>query len=353
MTPMVSTEIHIPASPTRRFADMLFFLVHSIAAHADLPGPWKVVVTLGRDGALHADSPELSWARAFPVEFRQVAQEVWARHERRAQEIGQPAVVYSATGSAQFDREFEADVVLFLDADTIVLRSLAALIGRVRAEGCLAAKPAWQPPDVDLDALIAARGLVHVGPPMTYSGYGWQFMEPRFGPPYFNFGVLACPRVVANLMRDQLPAELEFVNARRFSWFGWQMALTLMMVRTRTPFLELDERYNYGIGETEEFTPSLLAGEEGRRLEQLGREQARDIHVLHYCTETPNFVRNTVMGHPDRLRRFCARADLLAGERKLQAALRPFMGAWEAWQARLAASGTDAGGDAPQRGSPA
>ena len=335
--PPILTEIHVPASPNRCFADMLFFLIHSIAAHADLPGPWKVIVTLGRDGDLSPESPEFSWARAFPVEFRQVDPKIWSRYERIAADQKQPLWVYTATGLAQFDKAFEGDVVLFLDADTIVLRSLAALVTQVHAEGCVAAKPAWQPPDIDIDELIARRGLINDGPQMTYSGYGWQFLEPRFGPPYFNFGVLFCPRDTANLMRNWLPEELDFVNTPRFSWFGWQIALTLVILRARIGFLELDERYNYGIAETDDLTPSLAPGDEGRRLEMLGQEQARDIHVLHYCTQVPNFFKNREMGRPEALRHFCSRTDLLVGERKLQTALRQFMGPWEAWQARLTA----------------
>jgi hypothetical protein len=332
---VISTEIHIPASPNRRFADMLFFLIHSIAAHADLPGPWRVIVTLGRDGDLAPDSPELEWAKGFPVEFRSVSPELWTLYEQKSRDLGQNLFIYSATGTAQFDREFTADVVMFLDADMIVQKSLAPLVRRVHAGRCLAAKPAWQPPDMDLNDLLTRQGLVHDGDMITYSGYGWQFVEPRFGPPYFNFGMLCCHVDVANLLREQLPDDLQFVYGQRFSWFGWQIALTLSIVRGHIPFVELDERYNYGIGETDEFTPSLLPGEEGRCLETLGQEQARDIHVLHYCTPTKNFLRNRDMGNPEALRSFCNRNDLLAGERKLQAALHPYMALWEQWQVQL------------------
>lgn len=325
----LTTEIHIPASPDARYANMLFFLVHSLASNAAFPGQWKVVITLGRDGDLNPNSPEFAWAKNFPVEFQMTEPALWERYMAEAEVKKQPVLIYFATGEQQFRYDFNSDVVLFMDADTIVLRPLAPIIAEVHSRNCLAAKPAWQPPPVELKDIITARGLGLHGPQVTYSGYGFQFVEPRYAPPYFNFGFLAASGQVANIIRCELPEESAFVGSKWANWYSWQIALCLTIIRHELSFIELDERYNYGIGDTTETWTSLLPGDEGLAQERLWLEQSQNVHVLHYGTRTPHFVRHEVMQDDERIRDFCARKDLTVGEQKLQDAFRQFIEEWE------------------------
>lgn len=326
-----TTEIHIPASPDRRFANMLFFLISSIAAHAALPGPWTAVVTLGRDGDLTPASPEFAWARDFPVEFRVTSPALWDEYDAEARRSRKPAYVYNATIMQQFTTPFTADAVIFMDADTVVTGPLGALVNDVLDRKLYAAKPAWQPPPIDLDAILAHAGLVHDGDPITYSGYGWSFLEPRLGPPYLNGGFIVCTRDHANILQRDLPGDFHFVTAHYPGHFVWQVANCLTIIRSRIPLLCLDERYNMGIGEAGE---PLATGAEGARLVAEGLEQVEDRRVLHYCTPTAHFHRGTVMNDDALLRAFCLAPDLNQGEAMLQSAFRPFLDAWERRQDR-------------------
>jgi hypothetical protein len=320
-----TTAIHVPASPTRRFANMLFFLVHSLAARARLPGPWRLVVTFGRDGPLGPGSAAMGWARDFPVEFRTVEPGPWAAAEDEARRLGQPGHVHNSTVLRQFAEPFDAEATLFLDADTVVAGPLGDLVERAAADDLLAAKPAWQPPPIDLGALLATEGLPRTGD-MPYSGWGWSFLEPRCGPPYYNGGVIACGAGAAERLRRGLAQDYARVLPLYGGHFVWQVAQTLTILRQGIRCLPLDERWNLGIGAPGE---PMLAGPEGDRLRALGDEQARDARVIHYCTPTPQFVRNRVMGSDAALRAFLAAEGLGPGEALLQAALRPYRDAWE------------------------
>ncbi|KKM01826.1 hypothetical protein LCGC14_1790540 [marine sediment metagenome] len=323
-----STEIHIPASPTGRFANMLFFLVASLARNAGFEGPWKAVITLGRDGDLTPDSPEFSWSRDYPVEFRHADPQVWQECEAEATRRRAPGYIYNATILRQFTQPYEADMVIFMDADTLVTRPLPALMTRIRAAGALAAKPAWQPPPLDLAQLLARAGLVDDGSQrITYSGYGWSFLEPQFGPPYLNAGFMLCPLDVAERLRLALPRDFAFVAERYSGHYIWQAAQCLTVMREAIPCMELDERYNMGIGAP---APSILPGPAGAALDALGEEQARDAHVLHYCTPTPRFVRDRTMADDAALAAFLAAQDLDEGEAMLRDAMAPFAADWHA-----------------------
>ena len=322
----LSAEIHVPASPNPRYANMLFFLAASLARNAGLPGPWTLVVALGRDGSLTPDSPELAWARDLPVEFRPADAALWEAFGAEAKRRQRPDHVHNATILRQLDQPYAADVVLFLDADTVVTRSLAPLIAEVEAGDLLAAKPAWQPPDIDLDAMLGRAGLRFDGPPITYSGWGWSFLAPKHAPPYLNSGVTVCSNRTANLLQRDLARDFAWIDEQYLGRYGWQVAQCLTIVRNRIACLSLDERYNIGIGAP---APSILPGAEGALLDALGEEQARDARVIHYCTPARHFVRNRTMGDDALLRAFLDEANLDEGERMLQSALLPFRDAWE------------------------
>ena len=323
-----SLEIHVPASPTRRFADMLCFLAASLARNGAFDGDWQLVVTLGHDGDLHPGAPEFGWAHDYPVVFRRPDAALWAQYDALARARRNPALRYHATILAQFAQAPQADLVLYLDADTVLLRPIGDLLEQVARMGVMAAKPAWQPPvNIDLDAVLAAAGLTPEGPGMVYSGHGWSFLAPRTGPPYFNGGIIACPRAIAATMHDALPRDFDFVTRHFPGHYSWQVAHCLTLIRHRIPWLALDERWNMGIGEP---GAPLMTGPEGAALEALAQEQLADARLLHYCTPTRHFRRNDVMGDAPALRAFLDARDLDPGEAMLQGALRPLCPVWEA-----------------------
>lgn len=321
------TEIHIPASPTRAFANMLFFLIHSLAERAVFPGPWRAVITLGRDGDLTPDSPEFAWARGFPVTFRRADATVWARCEAEAKRRKSPGFIYNATILAQFTDPFDADTLIFMDADTVVARPFDDLIGQVAQTGRFAAKPAWQPPPVDLAPIVAAAGLTGQPDIMPYSGYGWSFTDPQFGPPYYNGGFIVCTRDRANTLHRDLGRDFDFVSTHYPGHYIWQIAQCLTLLRAAMPCLDLDERYNMGIGPA---APSILPGPAGAALDAEGQAQFDDARVIHYCTPAQVFKRNATMADAGLLAAFLAAKGLSEGEQALQDSFAPYADRWQA-----------------------
>lgn len=327
-----SVEIHIPASPNLQFNNMLFFLVHSLADRAAFRGDWRVVVTQGRDGTMTADHPRLAWAKAFPVEFRQVPLPLWTEFESESRHRKLPNYIYNATVYAQLGQPFTSDVVLFIDADTVVTRPLDALVDHVLAANCMAAKSAWQPPPIDINAIIRHRGLTYEGPPVEYSGYGWSFVEPRFGPPYVNGGFVLCSREMANRLQSDICDDFRFVAQHYPGHYIWQVAQCLTMIRQAIPLKSLDERFNFGIGPD---APPLIGGEEGAALQRAIDEQVADMRVVHYCTKTPHFDRNRVMGSDAALDAFLAtQHGMDIGAAMLREAFLPYRAAWQSSQFR-------------------
>lgn len=323
---MPSVEVHIAASPTRRFASMLFFLVHSIAARAQFTDPWKIVVTLGWDGTTTPDTRELAWASDFPVEFHRPEPALWAEYEAEARRIAQPSYIYCATIVSQYERNYTSDIVMFLDADTVLVRPCHDVIAYVHQHGGIAAKPAWiPPPGLDLHDVLRHFGLGYVGAPMEYSGWGWSFLTPRHGPPYFNGGFQIVAAETARMQAIDLPNDFKLLKEAFLNRYIWQMAQTMSLVRRKAPWLALDERFNMGIGE---MARPVLEGEAGEMLLQRGLEMVADTRTLHYCTPTKAFVRNNVMENPVALDAFLNQPDLPASERELQQAFAPFAGEW-------------------------
>jgi len=321
---MTSVEIHVPASPTPAFANMLYFLTASLDAVAAFPGPWRLVITLGHDGPLTPDARAFDWAANYPVEFRQVAPALWAEYTDPPRK-GHPA--YHATIRHQFGYEYPADVTIFMDADTVVTRPLGPLVERVAAAQTMAAKPAWQPPPQDLSAVCAAVGLPEPKPVMEYSGWGWSFLEPRLGPPYLNGGFITSARSVTQAMMPGLERDYRALAGQFPGHYLFQVLHCVTILRDDLPWEPLDERYNMGIGPAD---PPILGGDEGARLEALGWEQFYDAHIVHYCTPTANFRRNDVMADDRLLAAFLQAEGLTEGEELLRGAFAAHAGPWRA-----------------------
>ena len=319
---MISCEFHVPLSPTPAFANMLFFLVQSIARNARLPGPWKLIATLSRDGDLTAASPEFAWAKDFPVEFRAVDQALWDRFHAESRQRNWPTHEYSATALHALTHGYDSDAVIFMDADTLVTGPIGKIVRRAFEGDCLCAKPAYKLPAVDINRILAMRGCVYDGPLVTFDGYGWEKNTPRHGPPYFNYGFIACSKRIAGLLASHLPAELEFVWTTRFSKLDWQIALCIFIIKYGIPFKALPNKFNFGNGTYEAPT---MAIPESAEIHRTMLANAADIRVLHYCVPSEYFSRETTMGDPAAIAHFCQMDGLTDGMAALQRGLTPLL----------------------------
>ncbi|MGJ0394720.1 MAG: hypothetical protein ACR65U_00605 [Methylocystis sp.] len=311
----VNTEIHVPISLNANFANMSYFLVKSIAANAALPGDWRVVFTVSRDTDWDLDHPNLAWAKAYPVEFRWVDQAHWDALPTGVHQ-------YISTILQRQTYEFKSDVVLFMDADTVVYGPLTELAREVATSDMIFGWPAWQPPGVDLNEVIVARGCALRDWGVTYSGYGLAFLSPKSCPPYFNFGFIAMSNGVARRAARDYPPELDFVVANYPDWFATQIALCLMILRNNYAFRILDMRYNFGNGD---FPGQILAGPEADAAFARAIALYEDVRVVHYCAATEAFNKSRDMGSWERITRFCEREGLVSGNALLQKAFKKLL----------------------------
>ena len=312
---MPRTTIHVPMSLNRQFATQACLLVRSLARNARLPGDWNVVLTVSRDTDLALDTPLMHWTRDFPVSVHWVPEHWWER------------LHWSGTGLQMHLYEHDADVVLYMDADTLATGPLTELVESLAAERVLAAWPAWQPPpDIDIDVVLRECGVGGARRDLTYSGFGLAFESPRHCPPYFNTGFVAVNGGLAREMARTLVADFEDVAARfRTSWYVSQLALCVNILRHGYPYRGLDMRYNASNGPWNPDAPPPFPSPESAAVVAALNAMIDDVRVLHYCVPTANFSRTRDMDGFARVRAFCARGGLDSGSVRLQRALRSLL----------------------------
>ena len=308
---MTTTEIHVPITLNEHFAVMSRILVVSIARNAQLPGEWKVVFTCSLDSDLAFDSPLLKWADGYPVEFRWVERTLWDRYE------------YCGTGLQRHLYPFAADVLLFMDADVVVVGSLTDLVRHAADAGAIMAWPAWQPPpDLDWAEVFQRLGLTVPPATFTYSGYGISFMSPKDAPPYFNYGFVAIPRSLALVMGPMLQEDIDHVWSTYQNWFTSQIALCATIVRARCPYRALDLRYNCSNGDYDE---PEIRDPKADLFWQDSLDKLADVRVLHYCVPTPEFSKSVDMSTWARFEDFCRRELKGEGSLRLRKAFRALL----------------------------
>jgi hypothetical protein len=311
---MPTTAVHVPMSLNRQFATQTCLLVRSLAARARFPGDWRVVLTVSRDTELTLDTPLLDWTRDFPVSVRWVDEHLWKRHH------------WHGTGLQMHLYEHDADALLFMDADTVVVGSLAELVESIAAEPMLAAWPAWQPPaNVDIDEVLREFGIAATYERLTYSGYGLAFESPRHCPPYFNLGFVAVNGALAREMARTLAADFEDVTSRFKSWYISQVAVCVNILRHGYPYRALDIRFNASNGAWDPTRPPPFESEDSAAIVAAMKNMVNDVRVLHYCVRTENFTRARDMDGFGSVRAFCQRSGLDSGSVRLQNALRPLL----------------------------
>jgi hypothetical protein len=304
---MPTTEIHVPLSLNARFAMMAAMQVRSFVRYADLPGDWRIVFTTSLDSTLTPDSPEFAWTKDYPVSFRAVTRDLWTRFG------------YDGTGLQSMTHEHTADVLLSMDADTVVTGSLAELVHRVAGSDALHARVAWQPPTIDLRTVFHAAGLPWKDWGLMYGGQGIDLLADDWCPPYFNGGFLAMPRSLADDLTKTLPSDIAFVHKGFPGVFAFQIALCLNVVRQAYPFVALDERYNMGHAE---FGRQTFMDPDSVARRNASITAARDPRIVHYCAATDSFRKDRDLASRAAIEAFCNRTDVTGVASRLQDACR-------------------------------
>lgn len=310
---MTTTAIYVPVSLNRQFATQMHLLCRSLRRNACFPGEWKVIFTVSRDASIALDSPQMAWASRFPVEFRWVDETMWRQHG------------WVGTSHQQSMYNFDTDVVLYMDADTVAVGSLAELVEQSAAADEYAAWPAWQPPaDVDIERLLSELGFPPQDYGLRYSGYGLSFLESHNCPPYFNAGFVAMSGRLANQMALTYPGDFESVSRMTPSNYRTQIALAVNLLRNGYRYRALDMRYNLSNGDFDVVNPfdDPVADAAFRS----ARESIDDARVLHYCVQSEEFQRKRDLDGIPALRAFCSGTTGHSGTQRLRRELSRLLG---------------------------
>src|SRR6516165_5472615 len=130
-------EIHVPMSPTSSFLYQLRCLTHSLrrfgGAYRDAP----VIGSVGADRVDQGLAERMPWLAANGIELRWVPESEFA------------ALGLRAAVAARLKQDFRSDMVLLLDADTLIRRPLDDLVDRSYRDGVIAGVIAHKSPFVE------------------------------------------------------------------------------------------------------------------------------------------------------------------------------------------------------------
>src|SRR4029079_8404717 len=127
-------EIHVPISPTASFLNMTHYLVRSLRRNGGRYRDAPIVLTAGaerHDGGLASRHP---WLADNGVDLRWVDDERFARYS------------WWATACERFRHATRADVVLELDADTLIAGPLDELVEQAHDAQAVCGVVAHLPP---------------------------------------------------------------------------------------------------------------------------------------------------------------------------------------------------------------
>jgi len=231
-------EVHVPISPTLTFLNMAHYLTRSLRVRGGRYRDAPIVLTVGaeqRDPDLARNHP---WMAANGVEVRWVAEDLFARES------------WYATACERFRYEFRSDVVLALDADTLIAGPLDELVEEAYRTEALCGVVAHVPPLSQLEKwqeIYDACGLGELRTPCQHTGWGYMFSDEslRYCPPYFNLGVLAAPAAVMRNLGSDIYELMSTVDAVHRTMYRVQIAVSLAVTRFALPFRGLPFRWNF------------------------------------------------------------------------------------------------------------
>ncbi len=296
-------EVHVPISPTPAFLYQLRCLTHSLRHFGGAYRNAPVIVTVGGDPVDEGLAARMPWLDANGIELRWVP----------AEQFGRLGIF--ATGMARLRQDFRSDVVLLLDADTVIRRPLDGLIEQVYRDRVLAGVIAHTTPLVDgrlhqpdWAQLFSLCGLDE--PFLTYehTGWGYFFADPRYRycPAYFNYGVIAAPADFVR--RISSVSEWHLLRLRHVmgSYFDAQLALTMSIAQLGVPVLPLPMRFNMT---------------NNPWIEALYHTEVEHSVILHYLAEQ-HFRREETFASLSSLEAFLARKDLRVTSKMVQEVIR-------------------------------
>lgn len=249
-------EFRTTISPTPYFFRRVHFLAASLRALGGEIADHEIVVSVGGGEAGDNYYRSQPWSCKYPIVWRHVSLESYARLGYRATNLDR---------SAHMSR---ADYVMMVDADVIFLRDFSDLLAELERTpaicGVMAhASPFLRPPvmvgifaerirdndspDVYWDLLAEHFGIAPMKMEYEYSGWGIMSRDPmhRFAPAYFNGGMVLGNSELMDRMCELYPDAEGAINEVMETYFCPQLARTLACHKAGIACRSLPLRYNF------------------------------------------------------------------------------------------------------------
>jgi len=293
-------EIHVPISPTPNFLNRVHYLAASLELHGGRFAHAPIVVTVGDDREPFDIEDYLGWPTRYNIEWRWLPRSEYLRD------------TFYATALKRFTYDFSARHVLMLDADVIVRGRIDELIDAVERDQAFYGMTALASPWHSLwnersheewwQLVFDEADLGPVPYVSQHSCWGvlWGKETPRMSPPYFNLGVLAAPADLMSSIGNVILENMRSVERVREFIYKVQIALTLAVVKTKTPWKELSMRFNMANH------PVIAAAYPA---------EADAARIMHYlCGDVQDFQKNIDMESVESVDTWLARPFAGAGE---------------------------------------
>ncbi|MGP0061983.1 MAG: hypothetical protein ACLQGP_00090 [Isosphaeraceae bacterium] len=234
-------EVHVPIAPRPSFLNQLRCLTHSLrrfgGAYRDAP----VIATVGGEEIDEGLSDRMPWLAANGIELRWVPAADFA------------ARGVFATGATRLLHEFRSEMVLLLDADTLIRRPLDELIDQSYRDRVVAGVIAhlaplipWNMEPPSWANLFAICGLPEPRLEYEHTCWGYMFSDPRHRhcPAYFNYGVIAAPAEAIARIGPVAERHLPRIREAVGTGYDAQLAFTMAIAELGLPARALPMRYN-------------------------------------------------------------------------------------------------------------
>ncbi len=280
-------EVHVPVSPTGTFLNMTHYLTRSLRVRGGRYRDAPIVLTVGastRDPDLARNHP---WMADNGVEVRWIDEALFARES------------WFATAAERFRYEFTSDVVLALDADTLIAGPLDELVEMAHRNRAVCGVVAHLPPlprREQWQEIYHACGLGDVTTPCQHTGWGYMFSDEsqRYCPPYFNLGVLAAPASAMRSIGSGIYDLMAAVDAVHRTNYRVQIAVSLAVARFALPFRTLSLRWNFA---------------NDPLLEALHGDELHDVRIIHLLRKH-QIHKDELYASQDNVEAMLARTDL-------------------------------------------
>jgi hypothetical protein len=292
-------EIRIPISPEPHFFRQVLYILRACKALGGSLGDARIVVSVGAACESRDLYAEMPWS-AGHVEWHWVDRALFE------------AQSFAATGNDRFKHATDADYVLLLDADTLIVRGVEDLLVGLAINPTIAGVMAHVPPfngmQVNWGDVFAALGRPFPPGRFEHTGWGTMYGPPadRFGPVYYNFGAVFVPAAFMHDLGIVYEQQLQRVtSAPIHQYFIGQLAFTLSIYELGLPHVALPLRFNF---------PNYAWADQ-RATNELG-----DVRIIHYMAEDVIGTRRDTWGDEQKFRAFLQRMDLTGSNEVLRRA---------------------------------